>query len=228
MACHLCKALYILRSLLQFGLASSVMHLCNLTCVIVIQIIASSLSYTIEVKCGWLSMWTTLSFPTMIRKALMSCRTSYNTIYIPRTWGKLSYFLCVEVARFADGISSSQRKYVLDYFGGDWVTGKRLMDKSMDSNCQTLYWSEEVASYSWPVRGLVYKLNYLTITCLNISFSVITVSQFMFEPWLPHWEAVLRIVKYLKIHPGRGFLYRASRNLRVEALLIQIGRRTIW
>jgi len=39
----------------------------------------------------------------------------------------------------------------------------------------------------------------------------------MSAPRYPHWEAVLRIVKYLKRHPGRGLLYRASGHLRVEA-----------
>jgi hypothetical protein len=64
---------------------------------------------------------------------------------------------------------------------------------------------------------LVGKLNYLTITRPDISFAVSLVSQFMSAPRYPHWEAVLRIVKYVKLHPGRGLLYRASGHLHVEA-----------
>lgn len=55
----------------------------------------------------------------------------------------------------------------------------------------------------------VGKLNYLTITLLDISFVVSAVSWYMVAPCLPHWE-VLRIVRYLKVHPRRGFLYRAN------------------
>ena len=36
-------------------------------------------------------------------------------------------------------------------------------------------------------------------------------------PHLPHWEAVIRIVRYLKAHPGHGLLYKANGHLWVEA-----------
>ena len=63
---------------------------------------------------------------------------------------------------------------------------------------------------------LVGKLNYLTITRPDISFVVSVLSQFMKDPHLPHWEAVIRIVRYLKVHPGCGLLYKANGHLRVE------------
>ena len=62
-------------------------------------------------------------------------------------------------------------------------------------------------------RRLVGKLNYLTISHPDISFAVSVVSQYMAAPCLPHWEASLRIVRYLKAHPGRGLLYRANGHL---------------
>ena len=65
------------------------------------------------------------------------------------------------------------------------------------------------------IVALVEKLNCLTVTRPDISFAVSLVSRFMSAPRLPHWEAVLRIVKYLKAHPGRGLFY--SGHLRVEA-----------
>ena len=39
----------------------------------------------------------------------------------------------------------------------------------------------------------------------------------MKDPRLPHWEADIRIVRYLKAHPGHGLLYKANGHLRVEA-----------
>ena len=39
----------------------------------------------------------------------------------------------------------------------------------------------------------------------------------MKDPHLPYWEAIIRIVRYLKAHPGRGLLYKANSHLRVEA-----------
>ena len=39
----------------------------------------------------------------------------------------------------------------------------------------------------------------------------------MKDPRLPHWEEVIRIVRYLKAHPGRGLLYKSNGHLWVEA-----------
>uniref|UniRef100_A0A2N9F6X6 Integrase catalytic domain-containing protein n=1 Tax=Fagus sylvatica TaxID=28930 RepID=A0A2N9F6X6_FAGSY len=45
---------------------------------------------------------------------------------------------------------------------------------------------------------------------------VSVVSQFMTNPRVPHMNAVIRILKYLKNAPGRGLFYRSSGHLRIE------------
>lgn len=54
---------------------------------------------------------------------------------------------------------------------------------------------------------LVGKLNYLTVTRLDISFIVSIVSQFLKSPCEAHWEVVMRILHYLKVAPGKGLMY---------------------
>ena len=67
----------------------------------------------------------------------------------------------------------------------------------------------------WRLLG---KLNYLTITCLNIAFVVCVVSQqFMSAPWFTHLEVALRNVRYLKAHPSRVLFYGVHNHLRIEA-----------
>ena len=56
-------------------------------------------------------------------------------------------------------------------------------------------------------RRLVGKLNYLTITRPDISFPVSVVSQFLQSPCDSHWDAVIRILRYIKSTPGQGVLY---------------------
>ncbi|RVW63226.1 Copia protein [Vitis vinifera] len=51
------------------------------------------------------------------------------------------------------------------------------------------------------------KLNYLTITRPDISFPVSVVSQFLQSPSDSHWDAVIRILRYIKSTPGQGVLY---------------------
>jgi hypothetical protein len=63
---------------------------------------------------------------------------------------------------------------------------------------------------------LVRKLTYLTITRPDISYAVNVVSQFLEASRVSHWEAVTRIVQYLKRAHGLGILYRPNGHLRVE------------
>ena len=80
----------------------------------------------------------------------------------------------------------------------------------MDPNVKLYEDQGELLSNPKRYRRLVGKLNYLTITRPNISFAVSV-------PRLPHWEAVIWIVRYLKAHPGHGLLYKANGHLQVEA-----------
>jgi histone deacetylase 1/2 len=47
-------------------------------------------------------------------------------------------------------------------------------------------------------RSIVGSLQYLTLTCPNISFAVNKVCQFLSQPMEVHWEAVKRILLYVK------------------------------
>ena len=75
----------------------------------------------------------------------------------------------------------------------------------MDSNVKLYEDQGELLSNPNRYHRLVGKLNYLKIIRPNISFAVSVVSQYMKDPCLPHWEAVIRIVRYLKAHPGWSF-----------------------
>ena len=46
----------------------------------------------------------------------------------------------------------------------------------------------------------------------------------MKDPHLPHWEAVIRIMRHPKAHPSRDLLYKANGHLRVKAFLMLIGQ----
>lgn len=70
---------------------------------------------------------------------------------------------------------------------------------------------------------LVDKLNYLIIIRPDISFAVSVVSQFM-SSRTSHWDAVFRIVKYLKGAPGKGLLFKNYSHLMLIGLdILWIG-----
>lgn len=68
-------------------------------------------------------------------------------------------------------------------------------------------------------RQLVGTLIYLTVTHPDIFFAVSLVIQFMQHPKAPHWNAILRMLRYLKSRPCEGLLY--TKHKLVATLEIQ-------
>lgn len=73
-------------------------------------------------------------------------------------------------------------------------------DECTGENSDTLL--EDVIGY----QKLIGKLLYLTITRLDISFVVQNLRQFMQMPKRSHWDAAIRVVKYLMQEPGLGIM----------------------
>lgn len=121
--------------------------------------------------------------------------------------GPLRYFLGIEVAQSKSGIAISQRKYALDIIEETGLIDCKPVDTPMDHNVKLLPDQGEPYSDPGRYRRLVGKLNYLTLTRPDISFPVSVVSQFLNSPCDSHWNAVVRILKYIKRAPGNGLVF---------------------
>ncbi|RVW36762.1 Retrovirus-related Pol polyprotein from transposon RE1 [Vitis vinifera] len=122
--------------------------------------------------------------------------------------GKLKYFLGIEIAQSSSGVVLSQRKYALDILEETGMLDCKPVDTPMDPNVKLVPGQGEPLGDPGRYRRLVGKLNYLTITRPDISFPVSVVSQFLQSPCDSHWDAVIRILRYIKSTPGQGVLYR--------------------
>ena len=60
------------------------------------------------------------------------------------------------------------------------------------------------------------RLIYLSHTRPDIAYAVSVVSQFMHSPSEAHMDAVTRILRYLKMAPGRGLVFSKNGHLNVE------------
>lgn len=129
--------------------------------------------------------------------AINSLKQFLYTRFCIKDLGDLKFFLGIEVSRSTKGISISQRKYTLDILKYGGSLGARPVCFPVEQNlklsdaCDLL---TDPAKY----RRLVGCLIYLTITRPNITYVVHVLSRFMHEPWKPHMEVALRILKYLK------------------------------
>ena len=96
----------------------------------------------------------------------------------------------------------SHRKYVLDILEETGMLDCKLVDTPMDPNVKLVPGQGEPLRDPGRYRRLVGRLNYLTITRLDISSPVSVVSQFLQSPCDSQWDVMIRILRYIKGTPG--------------------------
>ncbi|XP_042511002.1 uncharacterized mitochondrial protein AtMg00810-like [Macadamia integrifolia] len=110
--------------------------------------------------------------------------------------GALHYFLGIEVSTTAQGLFLSQAKYAHDILPRAYMGDIKPMSTPMALR------SDSTTSKSFPdvtlYRSLVGALQYLTITCPDISYAVNSVCQFMHAPTIAHFCMVKRILRYVR------------------------------
>ncbi|XP_074556441.1 uncharacterized protein LOC141812295 [Curcuma longa] len=130
--------------------------------------------------------------------------------------GVLKYFLGMEFARSKEGIFVNQRKYILDLLGETGLLGCKMVETPIEANLKLQAAKAEEVKDRELYQRLVGKLIYLSHTRPDIAFAVSMVSQFMHSPGEKHFEAVYRILRYLKGTPGRGLLFKKHGHLQIE------------
>ncbi|KAK4406515.1 Retrovirus-related Pol polyprotein from transposon RE1 [Sesamum angolense] len=118
-------------------------------------------------------------------------KTYLQKHFVTKDLGRTRYFLGIEIAHSKHGVSLSQRKYACDLLQEAGLLGTKPVDTPMDSNPD--FWNDDG--------------NYLEDKT----------NQFMDKPRLVHWEAALRILKYIKTPPGKGLLFKRHGHVKIEA-----------
>ena len=106
---------------------------------------------------------------------------------------------------------------MLDILSESGLLGCKPADSPMVPETKLVPEDGELLHDPEKYRRLVGKLNYLTVTRPDISYPVSVVSQFMSSPRTTHWDAAIRILRYLKGSPGKGLVYTDQGHSRIAA-----------
>ncbi|CAM8980748.1 unnamed protein product [Rhodiola kirilowii] len=131
--------------------------------------------------------------------------------------GTLKYFLGIEIARSSSGLFLSQRKYTLDILSEAGLLGAKPSPLPMESHQRLAISQSPIFDNPERYRRLIGRLVYLTITRPELSYSVHTLAQFMQVPKVDHWHAAIRVLHYLKGHPGQGLHLSSNSSLQLHA-----------
>ncbi|KAJ0824902.1 putative RNA-directed DNA polymerase [Helianthus annuus] len=120
--------------------------------------------------------------------------------------GALNYFLGLEVAYTDKGLFLTQAKYAQDILHrADLYDAKPVSTPLTPHESFTV--DGEPCTDPTAYRSLVGALQYLTITRPDLSYAVNQVSQFLHAPTVAHFQAVKRILRYVKGTLSFGLTY---------------------
>lgn len=131
--------------------------------------------------------------------------------------GNLKYFLGIEIAQSNEGFYLSQRKYALELISEVGLLGPKPVSIPIEPNHQLAKASWDFLLQPDGYHHLIDKLIYLSITRPGLAYTMHIIAQFMQYPHQAHWDAALRVIRYLKGTQGQGIPLRAHTPLRLVA-----------
>ncbi|KAK3002439.1 hypothetical protein RJ639_020957 [Escallonia herrerae] len=149
--------------------------------------------------------------------ACSSFKKYLNDCFKLKDLGPLKYFLGIEAARGPCGLFLSQRKYALDILSESGLSASKPAAFPTEQNHGLALAGGPILSDPGPYRRLIGRLVYLTITRPDICYAVHVLSQFMQSPRSQHWDAALRVLRYLKAAPSQGLFLPADSPLQIYA-----------
>ncbi|XP_022041556.1 uncharacterized mitochondrial protein AtMg00810-like [Helianthus annuus] len=146
-----------------------------------------------------------------------SLKAFLHTTFQIKDLGFLNYFLGIEVLHHSHGTIMTQRKYASDLLKDFLVEDLISTNCPLPPHLQLKVNDGVLLRDPLLYRQLVGKLNYLTHTRPDLAFAVQFLSQFMQTPRIPHWQAALHTLAYVKGTISQGLFFNNSSVFYLQA-----------
>ncbi|GJZ64223.1 retrovirus-related pol polyprotein from transposon RE1 [Tanacetum coccineum] len=123
----------------------------------------------------------------------------------------------IEFLRNKQGVTMSQRKYALELIHSAGVLDLKPSNIPIDPNIKLNDTDGEPLPDAFLYRALVGKLLYLTITRPDLSYAAHYLSQFSHSPRTPYFDALIKVLRYIKLCPGQGLHFPIHSSLQLKA-----------
>ncbi|CAH9114450.1 unnamed protein product [Cuscuta epithymum] len=140
-----------------------------------------------------------------------------TTRFSVKDLGPLHHFLGIEVIPTCSGIFLSQQQYIRHILETCCMDGSKPASTPMAPTPPLVLSDGSPAADSSEYRKILGLLQYLAFTRPDISFAVNKLSQFMHAPTDTHWQAVKRVLRYLKGTMFHGLFLRRGTPLQLSA-----------
>lgn len=131
--------------------------------------------------------------------------------------GQLCFFLGIEVSYTSQGMILTQQKYTKDILKSCGITKFRNAVSPLPLNMKFNTTDGERLPDATLYRSLVGKLNFLTNTRPDLSFSIQTLSQFVQDPRTTHWGALINTLNYINSTCGQGIVLKGTNKIVLQA-----------
>lgn len=131
--------------------------------------------------------------------------------------GRLHYFLGLEVSYMPEGIVLTQRKFTKDLLQVSGVTTFKKAVSPLPLNIKLSAHEGTLRKDPHIYKSLIGKLNFMTHTRSDLSYTVQNLSQFMQSPRDSHWKALMHTLNYVHYTCGQGFVIQGSNKLTLRA-----------